>query len=402
MTIERNDPGILHADLDAFFASVEQRDDPSLRGRPVLVGGGVIVAASYEAKRCGVRTPTNERAAKRLCPEAVVVAPRFDAYLAASREVFLRFHDVSPRVEGISIDEAFLDVRGARRLQGSALAIAQRLRMVVRDEVGLAVSVGIATTKALAKVASASAKPDGILEIPVGEECAFLHPLPIERLWGVGPKTSRRLRAIGVNTVGDIAALPQEALRATIGTAAAAHLHALAWNRDPRRVRPVARRRSIGSQNALGRPRFDLRELDPAILAIADRVSRRLRADDRLARTVTLRLRFADSERATRAASFAAATDSSPAIARVAHELLHANHLLIRQRGVTLVGVALSNLVCSDSEQLTLGFDEQAQGAQLDSALDDIRRRFGNASVTRATLLRRPQLQRPFGAELYE
>ncbi len=397
-----NSPGILHADLDAFFASVEQRDNPALRDRPVLVGGGVIVAASYEAKRFGVRTPTNERAAKRLCPDAVVVAPRFDAYIGASRDVFERFHEVSPTVEAVSIDEAFLDVRGALRLQGSALAIAQKLRRLIRDEVGLALSVGIASTKALAKVASASAKPDGILLIPAGDEFEFLHPLPIERLWGVGPKTSMKLRAIGLQTVGDIALLPQPALSAAIGHAAASHLQSLALNRDPRVVRSTVRRRSIGSQNALGRPRFDLGELDVVLLAISDRVSRRLRADNRLARTVTLRMRFADQQRATRAASFDTATDSTAAIARVAHEILHANSELIRRHGLTLIGLALSNLTPNDVVQLSLPFDERAAGAPLDTAIDLIRMRFGNDALKRAAVLQSPDLARTLGEELYE
>lgn len=395
-------PGILHADLDAFFASVEQRDDPSLRGRPVLVGGGVIVAASYEAKRRGIATPTNERAARRLCPDAVVVPPRFDAYLEASRAVFDCFRDVTPSVEGLSIDEAFLDVRGARRLLGSSLAIAHRLRAAVRDEVGLPLSIGIAATKFLAKVASASAKPDGVLLIPLGEELDFLHPLPIERLWGVGPKTSERLHAIGVSTVYELAQIPQVALATTIGRAAAAHLHAIAWNRDPRRVAPHARRRSIGSQNALGRPRHDPAELELALLGIVDRVARRLRADERLARTLTVRLRFADSERITRSVSLDVATDSTTLIGVTARELLASVVPTVRGRGVTLIGLALSNLVPSEPLQLTLPFEQRGRGRELDAAIDDLRTRFGRASIGRASLLRDPRLRHSFAEELYE
>ncbi len=400
---DRREPGILHADLDAFFASVEQRDDPALRGRPVLVGGGVIVAASYEAKRCGVSTPTNERAAKALCPDAIVVPPRFEAYLEASRLVFDRFRDVTPAVEALSIDEAFLDVRGARRLLGPSLEIARRLRATVRDEVGLPVSVGVASTKFLAKVASVSAKPDGIFYVPCGEELEYLHPLPVERLWGVGPKTSERLHSIGVRTVGELARIPPAALGSSIGRAHAAHLLAVSANLDPRRVVTRPRRRSIGSQNALGRPRYDLDELERALLAIVDRVSRRLRADDRLARTVTLRLRFSDSTRITRSHSFGDATDATARIGAAAHDLLGTTRALIRRDGVTLIGLAASNLVPNDPFQPTLPFGRAGRAdPRIDLALDDLHRRFGTSSVVRASLLEHARLREAFGEPLYE
>jgi DNA polymerase-4 len=402
------EPGILHADLDAFFASVEQRDDPTLRGRPVLVGGGVIVAASYEAKRCGVRTPTHERDARSLCPNAIVVPPRFDAYLDASRAVFACFDDVTPLVEGISIDEAFLDVRGARRLLGAPLAIAQRLRARVREDVGLPLSIGIASTKFLAKVASASAKPDGVLLVEAGGEFDFLHPLPIERLWGVGPKTSEKLHALGISTVGQLARVPQAALATTIGNAAAAHLLAIASNVDPRGIARRLRRRSIGSQSALGRPRRDLAEMELVVLGIVDRVARRLRADDRLARTLTLRVRFADSQRITRAASFDVATNATAEIGARARALLRENAALLGERGVTLLGLAVSNLVPVDPMQLVLPFPRPGSPpagrdhAKLDSALDDLHARFGTGSVVRASLLRGARLRESFGQPLYE
>src|SRR5262245_48296829 len=219
---------ILHADLDSFFASVEQRDDPRLIGRAVIVGGGVVLAASYEAKAYGVRTAMGERRARRLCPHAVVVPPRFSAYSDASKEVFRVFEDTSPLVEGLSIDEAFLDVRGMERSIGSPLEIAVRLRRSVRERVGLPITVGGARTKFLAKVASAVAKPDGLLLVPPERELAFLHPLPVESLWGVGPKTADKLRARGITTVREVAILPQSVLVSMLGQASGRHLHALA------------------------------------------------------------------------------------------------------------------------------------------------------------------------------
>src|SRR5829696_195252 len=243
---------VLHADLDAFFASVEQRDQPRLRGRPVIVGGGVVLAASYEAKAVGVRTAMSERRARRLCPNAIVVRPRFSAYVEASKAVFEVFEDATPLVEGLSIDEAFLDVRGMERAFGTPVEIAERLRDEVRQRVGLPITVGIARTKFLAKVASAVAKPDGLLVVPPDRELAFLHPLPVERLWGVGPVTAKKLRERGIETVGQVARIPEDVLVSMLGRAAGRHLHALAHNRDRRAVRTGRRRGSIGSQCALG------------------------------------------------------------------------------------------------------------------------------------------------------
>ncbi len=399
----RETAGILHADLDAFFASVEQRDDPALRGRPVLVGGGVIVAASYEAKAFGIKTPTNERAAKRRCPNAVVVPPRFEAYLEASKAVFTAFRNVTPFVEGISIDEAFLDVRGAGRLLGTPEAIATQLRATVREDIGLPVSVGIATTKFLAKVASVSAKPDGICLVPAGRELEFLHPLPVERLWGVGPKTTERLHALGIMTVGEMARIPDHALASTLGRAHAAHLHAISWNRDPRRVRAPARRRSIGSQSALGRPRRGVADLDAVLLAIVDRVARRLRADDRLARTITVRLRLGDSERITRSVSVEMPTDLTEPIVDAARELLAKVAPIIEERGCTLIGLACSNLVARDPLQLSLPFPRAGRtNRALDLAVDDLQARFGNAVITRASLVDDARLRHSFAEPLYE
>src|SRR4051812_12985378 len=311
MPVVAHEPTILHADLDAFYASVEQRDDPALRGRPVIVGGGVILAASYEAKAYGVRTAMGAREARRLCPDLVEVPPRLQAYLDASRAVFDLFHDTTPLVEGISIDEAFLDVGGLARVSGTPSAIADRLRRRVLEDVGLPITVGAAATKHLAKVASAVAKPDGLLVVPLGGELAFLHPLPVERLWGVGRITSEKLRARGITTVGELAALPEPALVSMLGRASAHHLHALAHNRDPRPVHVGRRRASVGAQRALGSRRREFAEIDATLLGLVDRVTARLRAAERVGRTIVVRFRFEDFSRATRSYTMPAATSET-------------------------------------------------------------------------------------------
>jgi DNA polymerase-4 len=379
---------ILHADLDAFFASVEQRDDPLLRGRPVIVGGGVVLAASYEAKAYGVRTAMGGAQARRLCPLAVVVPPRMSAYSEASKAVFRIFEDTTPLVEGLSIDEAFLDVRGLERLAGSPPEIAARLRRRVLDEVGLPITIGIARTKFLAKVASAVAKPDGLLVVPPEGELAFLHPLPVERLWGVGRVTAGKLHSRGLRTVGHVARLNEELLVAMLGRAAGRHLHALAHNRDPRAVRTGRRRRSIGSQRALGRRRRSHEEIDTILVSIVDRLARRLRRARRACRTVVLRLRFDDFTRATRSHTLLQATTETEQILSVARGLLATAAPLVRSRGLTLVGLSLSNLVDEGAIQLALPFRGQREAA-LDAALDEVRERFGADAVTRALLLGR-------------
>lgn len=379
---------ILHADLDAFYASVEQRDDPRLRGRPVLVGGGVVLAASYEAKGRGVRTAMGGREALRLCPDAVVVPPRMAAYAAASRAVFEVFEQTTPWVEGLSIDEAFLDVSGLRRIAGSPVEIATRLRHRVCDEVGLPITVGIATSKFLAKVASAVAKPDGLLEVPAGTELSFLHPLPIERLWGVGAVTSARLRERGITTVGELARLSEANIVAMLGRAVGRHVHALARGHDPRRVERRRRRRSIGAQRALGRRPRSLDDLDATLVALTDRVSRRLRTAQRVCRTVVLRLRFADFTRASRSHTLSTATASTELILATARSLLAAALPMVESRGLTLLGMSVTNLADDDPEQLMLPFDEPDRRA-LDNTLDGLRDRFGTGAVTRAVLLGR-------------
>jgi DNA polymerase-4 len=379
---------ILHADADSFFASVEQRDDPSLRRRPVIVGGGVVLAASYEAKAYGVRTAMGGRRARRLCPDAVVVRPRMAAYTEASKALYALFEDTTPAVEGLSIDEAFLDVRGMERIAGTPAEIAVRLRRRARDEVGLPVTVGVARTKFLAKVASAVAKPDGLLVVPPERELAFLHPLPVERVWGIGPATAAKLNERGIASVGDLARIPEPTLTVILGPAAARHVHALANNRDPRRVQPRRRRRSIGSQHALGRTRRSPGEIDTELVALVDRVTRRLRAARRVGRTVVLRLRFDDFSRATRSHTLPHATARTQAVLGAARGLLADSLPLIRRRGLTLIGITVANLDDDLPLQLSLPLDS-ASSELLDAALDEIRDRYGPTAVTRAVLVGR-------------
>jgi DNA polymerase-4 len=389
MFVPRSDATILHADLDSFYASVEQRDDPRLAGRPVIVGGGVVLAASYEAKARGVRTAMGGGMARRLCPNAAVVPPRMSAYSEASKAVFEVFENLSPLVEGLSIDEAFLDVRGLGHIFGTPAEIAARLRRDVREQVGLPITVGVARTKFLAKVASGVAKPDGLLVVPPERELAFLHPLPVERLWGVGKVTSAKLRALGITTVGEVARLPETTLISMLGKGSGRHLHALAHNRDPRRVRTGVRRRSMGTQHALGRaPPRTWEALDAVLVALVDRLARRLRAARRVCRTIVLRLRFDDFTRATRSHTIAEATARTPTILTVARGLLSAAMPTIEKQGITLLGIALSNLDDDSAIQLAFPFD-QVRATALDEVLDAIRERFGSDAITRAVLIGR-------------
>jgi DNA polymerase IV len=385
-----NEGTILHADADSFYASVEQRDDPALRGRPVIVGGGVVLAASYEAKAYGVRTPMGETQARRLCPQAILVRPRMEAYSAASKAMFEVFDDTTPLVEGLSIDEAFLDVGGLRRIAGTPREIAVRLRERVRERVGLPVTVGVARTKFLAKVASGVAKPDGLLVVPIDGELAFLHPLPVERLWGVGAVTARKLHERSLTTVADVARLGEDALVGILGRATGRHLYALAHNRDPRRVETGRRRHSIGTQRALGRRPRAPETLDVDVIALIDRLARRLRAAHRVTRTVTLRLRFDDFSRATRSHSLPEATGDTWRLLAVARILLRDALPMIRSRGITLIGVTFSSLFSDDAVQLALPLDGGTPSS-VDATIDGLRDRFGSTAVTRAVLLGRPQ-----------
>ncbi len=384
----RGEATVLHADLDAFYASVEQRDAPELRGRPVIVGGGVVLAASYEAKARGVRTAMGGRQAREVCPDAVVVRPRMEAYAAASKAVFAIFRDTAPLVEGLSIDEAFLEVGGLRRIVGTPEQVAVGLRQRVRTEVGLAISVGVARTKFLAKVASAVSKPDGLLVVEPDAEQAFLLPLPVERLWGVGAVTAEKLHRVGIRTVGQLAELEESAAENLLGRAAGAHLHALARLRDPRPVNTARRRGSIGSQRALGQRPRSAAELDVILSQIVDRLGRRLRDGDRVCRTVVLRLRFGDYAKATRSRTLRSATARTAVLLTLARGLLDAAAPEIATRGITLIGVSLSQLAPDDSVPPELPLDED-DGVRLDTVLDAVRDRFGAAAVGRAAQLGR-------------
>jgi DNA polymerase IV len=386
----RRDASILHADVDSFYASVEQRDDPQLRGRPVIVGAGVVLSASYEAKACGIRTAMAGPRVRRLCPDAVVVSPRMSVYSDASKALFEVFNHTTAMVEGLSIDEAFLDVGGLWRLSGSPTEIAMRLRQEVRDRVGLPVSVGVARTKFLAKVASGVAKPDGLLVVAPDRELAFLHPLPVEQLWGVGAVTSRKLRIEGIKTVAQVASLGEASLVRMVGKAVGRQLHALANNRDPRPVKVGRRRRSMGAQRSIGRRPKSASSVDATLIGLVDRLARRLRGAHRVCRTVVLRLRFDDLSPATRSRTLSEATALTETILAAARALLWEATPLIQSKGITLVGVTLTNLSNDDAIQLALPFDRHHLN-DLDVALDSLRDRFGTSSITRAVLLGRNQ-----------
>lgn len=385
----RCDASILHADLDSFYASVEQRDDPTLRGRPVIVGGGVVLAASYEAKAYGVRTAMGGQQARRLCPDAVVVPPRMSAYSRASDAVFEVFRDATPIVEPLSVDEAFLDVGGLRRVSGTPVEIAERLRCDVRERVGLPITVGIARTKFLAKVASQEAKPDGLLLVQPDRELAFLRPLPVRRLWGVGAVTADKLHGYGITTVADIAELSESTLASLLGAGMGRQLYALSRNIDRRRVNTGVRRRSVGAQRALGRAgnRMSPDEIDAVVVNLIDRITARMRVAGRTGRTVVLRLRFDDFTRATRSHTMPRATASTQPILAAARRLVASAAPAIAQRGLTLVGFAVSGIDRSGAQQLMLPFHEDSLA--VDAAVDQVRARFGRSALTRGVLIGR-------------
>ncbi len=381
-------PHILHADLDAFYASVEQRDDTRLRGRPVIVGAGVVLSASYEARATGVYSPMGVSKALKLCPDAVVLSPRFSAYSEASKAVFEIFEHTSPLVESLSIDEAFLDVHGMELLAGSSTEIAVKLRQDVREIVGLPITVGVARTKHLAKVASGVAKPDGLLVVPPENEIGFLHPLRVEHLWGVGPVTARKLHHAGITRVGQLAVLDEGRLSEILGKAAARHLHALALNEDPRPIHVGRRRHSIGSQHATGLSRLpsSFSELDATLVGLVDRVARRVRAAGRVGRTVVLRMRFGDYTRATRSHTLPMATSDTQTILLALRGLLAASVPMIQRDGLTMIGITVSNLENDDAFQLALPFERRPPRA-IDAIVDKVRDRFGANALKRASLL---------------
>ena len=380
---------ILHADLDAFYASVEQLLDPSLRGQPIAVGGGVVLAASYEAKAFGVRGGMPGRRARELCPELIFVGGHFKDYQRLGDAAIKVIGDFTPLVERISIDEAFADVRGCTHLFGSPADIARAIRRRVRQEIGLPISVGVARTKHLAKIASQVAKPDGLVVVDPETELAFLHDLPVELMWGVGPATTARLAAIGVHTIGQLAKMPGRSLERLLGPAAGEKLSALAWNRDPREIRTHHRAQSAGAQSALGRKPAVPQVIRPALAHLADRIGTRLRAKSLAGRTVTARVRFADMRSVTRSITLDAAIAATASLTEIAEELVYAalaDHP--DERHISLLAISVSHLAKDARLQLELGLglahEARRPGTKAgiarhaaDRAVDRIRDRFG-------------------------
>jgi DNA polymerase-4 len=393
----RAEPSILHVDLDAFFAAVEQLDDPSLRGKPVIVGGlgnrGVVSTASYEAREFGVHSAVPMARARRACPHAVFLSPRMSRYSEKSREVMAILRDVSPLVEQLSVDEAFVDVGGARRLLGPPLEVATLIRDRIKSDTGLTASVGAATTKFLAKLSSDLSKPDGLLVVPPGEERAFLAPLPVSRLWGVGRATLPKLERMGLHTIGDVAEIDEEVLVRALGDSLGAHLSSLARNEDPRVVIPEHDAKSIGAEETFG---TDLRTRDACdreLVRLTDRVCARIRHEKLAARTITLKVRFANFETRTRARTLPDATNLSLEILATARELLAQFDV---GRGIRLLGISCSKLCDSvDVEQSILALDDDVsvehqrveRRAAVERAVDVVRERFGTRAVRPATLV---------------
>ncbi len=389
------EPSILHADLDAFYASVEQMLNPSLRGRPVLVGGGVVVAASYEARAYGISAPMPARDARKLCPHAVVVDGHFEKYLELSEQVMEILEDATPVVEQISVDEAFLDVSGTRHLLGDPLEIARLLRSRVRDELGLPLSIGVASTKFLAKIASARAKPDGLVVVESGRELDFLHPLPVRALWGVGKVTGSRLNRLGITTIGELAQVKPRMLEPVLGNAASGALGALSWNRDPRPVQGGRRAGSVGSQQALGRGLTDPGEMAVVVLGLADRIGRRLRAKGKSGSTLSARVRYPGPRVVSRSHTLPSATASTSALANLGIELVRRALEVADGEPVTLIGLSVSKLVTDDHVQLELAVDEgdvlrngsevDLKRRSLDESIDAVREAFGREALARGT-----------------
>ncbi len=374
---------ILHADLDAFYASVEQLLDPSLRGKPIAVGGGVVLAASYEAKAFGVKGGMPGRRARELCPELIFVGGHFKDYQRLGDAAIKMLDDFTPLVERISIDEAFADVAGTEQLFGSPVAIAETIRRRVRAEIGLPISVGVARTKHLAKIASQVAKPDGLLWVDPAREREFLHDLPVELMWGVGPATKARLASTGVFTIGQLAATPGQSLEKLLGPAASEKLKSLAFNRDPRQIVTDRRARSAGAQSALGKQSIEEKVFRPALLHLADRIGSRLRAKSLSGRTVTVRVRWADLSSVTRALTLGAPIAATTTLAEIAEELARG---VFRdnpgETSISLLAIAVSHLERLPMLQLELPFglaDEARWRA--DRAIDAVRDRFGWESI---------------------
>lgn len=379
---------ILHADLDAFYASVEQMLEPSLRGKAMAVGGGVVLAASYEARAFGVRSGMPGRRARELCPQIIFVDGHFGEYQRLGDAATGILSEYTPDVERISIDEAFADVAGSRRLFGSPVYIAEVVRARVREELGLPISIGIARTKHLAKIASQAAKPDGLLHVEPARELAFLHDLPVDLMWGVGPATKARLADAGIMTIGHLAESEPEAVQSLLGRSAGQKLSELSWNRDPREIKSNGRAHSAGAQSALGSRPATERVFRPVLHHLADRVARRLRAKDRPCRTVTVRVRFSDMRSVTRAITLSAPISATTALTEIAIDLVRgvlSEHAT--EKTISLLGIQASHLgpeVLQLELPYQLADDARRPGTRkgialtrADSAIDKIRDRFG-------------------------
>lgn len=401
----RAEPSFLHVDLDAFFASVEQLDDPSLRGKPVIVGGlgnrGVVSTASYEARPFGVHSAMPMMRARRACPQGVFVSPRMSRYSEKSREVMAILWDVSPLVEQLSVDEAFVDVAGARRLIGPPVEVATLIRARIQAETGLIASVGAASTKFLAKLSSDLAKPDGLLVVPAGEERAFLAPLPVSRLWGVGRATLPKLERMGLRTIGDVAEIDPEVLARALGNSLGAHLSSLARNEDPRVVITEHEAKSIGAEETFGTDLRTRAACDRELVRLTDRVCARIRAEKLAARTITLKVRFGNFETRTRARTLPEATNLSTEILETARSLLEEFDVT---RGIRLLGISCSKLLdAAELEQsmLAVGDDISVANecfdrrAAVERAVDVVRERFGTRAVRPATLADPNRVRRP-------
>jgi DNA polymerase-4 len=396
MADSENDATILHVDMDAFYASVEVLEDPSLAGKPLVVGGsgrrGVVAAASYEARVYGVRSAMPSAQARRLCPHAVFVPGRYDRYTGYSERIHEIFESYTPLVEGIALDEAFLDVTGARRLFGTGENVAQQIRQRVRDDVGLSASVGVAASKFVAKLASEAAKPTalpagitpgrGVVVVPPGEELAFLHPMEVNALWGVGPATWTRLRRLGVTTIGDLARVPVQTLEAAVGRSHGRHLHELAWGRDPRPVEADREIKSVSHEETYAFDLDDPDRLHHEVVRMADAVAARLRAAGLAGRTVTLKVRYGDFRTITRSQTVPTPIDDGFAIAGLGSALLDQ---VEPGEGVRLLGVSISNLIHGEARQLSLMLD--GNGDRPTRALDEVRARFGENALGPAVLL---------------
>ncbi|MEM9488406.1 MAG: DNA polymerase IV [Myxococcota bacterium] len=394
---------ILHVDLDAFFASVEQRDDPSLRGQPVVVGGsverGVVAAASYEARTYGVRSAMPMAEALRRCPHAVVVSHRMERYAEASQRFFAILRDFSPLVESLSLDEAFVDVTGSERLFGDGAAIARTIKRRVADEIGLVASVGVAATKFVAKIASDIDKPDGLCVVAAERTLEFLHPLPVSRLWGVGRVTRDTLLSMGLRTIGDVARYPERSLCTRLGGAAGQHLAALARAEDPRPVEPRGKPVSIGHEETFAADLGRREEIAPILVGQAESVAARLRRSGLRARVVQLKIKYGDHRLLTRRRTLPDATSDGRVLSRAATEML-GEVAIADDRGksqrVRLCGVSVSGLEARDApRQLTLDAGARARGERLGDTLDEIRDRFGDGLIGRAVSGRRQSKNRP-------